>query len=418
MWASIGCVVSPFMPDEEKLIAVREGLPATAAGIYLNSGTTGPLPRESAAAMADIAHWELTTGRAHAAFLEERLARMDEARGAIAAVLHADLESIALMHGTTDGITAALWSVEWQPGDNLVTTTLEYAGVAAAIDALAARRGVEVRRVATGPDDVATLAGFARAFDGRTRAVVVSMVAWATGERLPVDGLVALARASASGIVVIADAAQAAGAIPVDVDDLGADFVAVPAQKWLLGPEGMGALFVAPGALHRLQPAFAGVGALVDSTDAARGRRTDARGYEWSNFHSPSVVGMARSCGWLSMYVGLDWVHERGRVLAREAIDALRAIPGVTLLTPTDRLATLVAFRMSGWRAEEALEEVGRRTFAIARTIGHLNAIRISTAFFNTSTEIARFCEVVAEVAAHTPESLPRRPALTILGGS
>jgi selenocysteine lyase/cysteine desulfurase len=76
----------------------------------------------------------------------------------------------------------------------------------------------------------------------------------------------------------------------------------------------------------------------------------------------------------------------------------------------------MVTFRVRDWPADEALDELGRRTFAIARHLPSLNAIRISTGFFNTEAEIARFCEAVAEVAAHTPATLPRRPALTILG--
>jgi L-cysteine/cystine lyase len=133
-------------------------------------------------------------------------------------------------------------------------------------------------------------------------------------------------------------------------------------------------------------------------------------------FHAPSVVGMARSCGWLSMYVGLDWITDRAQGLARGALDLLAATPGVEVLTPPRRLATLVAFRIAGWPAGDALDELGRRTFAIARHVAPLDAIRISTAFFNTEAEIARFCAAVAEIAAHTPETLPRRPALTILG--
>jgi L-cysteine/cystine lyase len=414
--AIIGSVVSPFMPDEEKLIAVRSGMPATGAGIYLNTGTAGPLPRETAVAMAELAQWELTTGRAHAAFQEEALDRLEEARGAVAAVIRADLDTIALMHSTTDGINAALWSIDWQPGDNLVTTALEYPGVLAAVAVLGQRRRVEVRKVESGPDDVATLGAFARAFDARTRMVLLSHVAWSTGERLPVEGVVALARASAAGVVVVLDAAQSVGAIAIDVADLGIDMLAFPAQKWLLGPEGMGALYVSASVGDRIRPTFAGAPGLIDGLDAGRGRLPGARGFEWSNFHSPSVVGMARSCGWLSMYVGLDWLHARAAGLARRAFDLLAGTPGVVVVTPSDRLATLVVFRLTNWRAAEALEELGRRTFVIARSIPSLDAIRISTGFFNTEAEIDRFCEAVGEVASHTPETLPRRPTLTILG--
>ena len=67
----------PFMPDDEKLAAVRAALPAVEAGIYLNAGSVGPLPAETATAMADLEAWELRTGRAHVDYFQEFLARMD-----------------------------------------------------------------------------------------------------------------------------------------------------------------------------------------------------------------------------------------------------------------------------------------------------------------------------------------------------
>ena len=57
-------MVTPFLPDDEKIPAIREALPSTAAGIYLNTGAAGPLPRETAHAMAEAEAWELRTGRA------------------------------------------------------------------------------------------------------------------------------------------------------------------------------------------------------------------------------------------------------------------------------------------------------------------------------------------------------------------
>ena len=65
---------------------MREALPATAAGIYLNTGTSGPLPRETAHAMAEAEAWELRTGRADRHYYEDSLERRAEARGAVAAV--------------------------------------------------------------------------------------------------------------------------------------------------------------------------------------------------------------------------------------------------------------------------------------------------------------------------------------------
>src|SRR5207344_1019920 len=89
-------VVSPFMPDPEKIDAIRRGMPATASGIFLNAGSAGPMPAEVQKAIDDQAASELAVGRAK---VEQFLAftdRMDEARATIAAVLVADPDDIAL----------------------------------------------------------------------------------------------------------------------------------------------------------------------------------------------------------------------------------------------------------------------------------------------------------------------------------
>jgi selenocysteine lyase/cysteine desulfurase len=79
-------------------------------------------------------------------------------------------------------------------------------------------------------------------------------------------------------------------------------------------------------------------------------------------------------------------------------------------------MATLITFRIAGWPAERALDELGARVFAIARIIAPLDAIRISVGFFNTAAEIERFAAAVELLAAHTPDSLPPRSRLAMLG--
>ena len=81
-------------------------------------------------------------------------------------------------------------------------------------------------------------------------------------------------------------------------------------------------------------------------------------------------------------------------------------------------MATLVTFTIDGWPAAEALEELGRRTFAIARSIASLNALRISVGFFTSDEELDRFCDGVDLLAAHTPQTIPPRRTLAMLGES
>ena len=409
---------APTSPDADRLAAVRAALPALEAGIYLNTGSVGPLPAEAAAAMTELADYELRTGRAHIEYYEETLQRMAEARAVTAAVLTADVGDIALTHSTTDGMNVGVWGIDWQPGDRAVTTRLEHPGGIGALYNLRERLGIDLAFVDVGPDrsEADVLDAFDRAIGERTRAVVVSHVLWATGTVLPLARIAEIAHAR--GAFLIADGAQAAGAIPVDLAATGADVYAVAAQKWLLGPEGMGAVAVAPAARDRLRPAFGGWYTFESVDSSGTGIWwPDARRYEASNFHRPSIVGMARSIGWLTMFVGLDWIHARGEAMARTAAERLTAIDGVEVLTPLDRMASLVTFRIRGWPVQAALDELGARVFAVARTVPLVDALRISVGFFTSDAELERFIGCVELLAAHTPETVPARRTLTILSG-
>ena len=409
-------MVTPFLPEVERLAAVREALPATSAGIYLNAGSVGPLPAETHRAMLSQAERELSTGRASMADFEELLQRMDEARASVAAIARADPREIALTHSTTEGLNIASWSVDWRPGDRAVTTRFEHAGGLGPLYTLRDRLGIELvmADLGDGGDDDRSLAALDSAIRPGTRLVSISHVAWTTGALLPIARIVELAHER--GALVAVDGAQAIGAIPVDVGELGADFYAIPAQKWLLGPEGMAALHVRVDGLDRARQTFAGHFSYASHDLAgAAVLQPDARRFETAGFHRPSVVGMARSLAWLSMYVGLDWVHRRGPALARLTAARLAAIPGVELVTPVDRMATLVTFRIPGWPSDAAFDEISRRSFAIFRTVPP-DGLRISVGFYNSEDELEQFAATVELVASHTPETLPPRRTLTILG--
>lgn len=408
--------MSPFLPDDVKVRALRAELPATAAGIYFNTGTCGPIPRESARAMAEVAEWELAVGRSHPAAYEELLVRMGEARAALAAVLTTAVDRVALTGSTTEGMSAAIWAIDWRAGDRAVTTSHEHPGLLGSLAMVRDRRGVEldIVDIGDGGDDDRTLAAMETALRWKPRLLAFSHVLWSTGAVLPASRLVELAHAH--DVPVAIDGAQAAGAIPVEADLIGAEFYATSGQKWLLGPEGTGALAVSERALSWAEPTLAGF--FSAATPYATGRKAlwaDARRFEPAGFHKPIVTALARSVGWLSMQVGLPWAHERAARLASGTAERLARIPGVLLMTPRRSMATLVTFRIAGWTSEAALEELGRRIFLIARPIPGMDAIRLSVGCWNTEDEIERVVDAVAELARHTPETLPRRRSLTDL---
>jgi len=374
------------------------------------------MPAEAAAAMAELEAYERDIGRADLPYFLESIQRMDEARAGVAAVIGADLDEVALTHATTDGMNIGTWSLDWKAADRAVTTNHEHAGGLGPLYVLRERLGVELAFASFEGDasDAAVLAAFDLAIVPGTRLVSISHVLWTTGMVLPIDRIAAMVHER--GALLLVDGAQAAGAIPVSVTDLGADMYSLPAQKWLLGPEGIGAFWIRRELISGARSTFAGAFGW-ESYDSSGGHvaHPDARRFQASGYHRASVLGMARSIGWLTMYVGLEFVHRRGMAMARRAADALAGIDGVTLLTPRDRMATLVTFRIAGWPAEEALAELAARTFAIARTLPLVDALRISVGFWTTEEELGRFIDGVRLLATHTPETIPARRTLAIL---
>jgi len=409
-------MVDPFLPDADKVAALRKALPATAAGTYLDTATAGPLPSEVVAAGREVEDWDLRTGRAGEGQQDETLQRLDETRAVLAALIGADPKEVALTNGTAQGIAAAIWAIEWRPGDRVLASDGLSDAAMAAVVGVVGRMGLELDMVAGSihADDAAAVGLVGDAIRTGTRSVVLPHVAPRSGASWPV------ARAASTiherGAWLVVDGSHAAGALPLDMEAIGADAYAFDSHHWLLGPEGLGALWIGERMRHEGRVAVAGPLGFETLLPEGWGRQwPDARRFETGPFHRPSVVAFGRAVGWLEMYVGLPWLYQRIARLAESLADGLADLPGVAVLTPRERLAGIVTFRIEGWTPEEALDELARRAFAMACVVAAPDGIRLSIGAFNTEQELARIMEVVAELARYTPATLPRRPSLVVL---
>ncbi|MFN7989105.1 MAG: aminotransferase class V-fold PLP-dependent enzyme [Thermoanaerobaculia bacterium] len=226
--------------------------PSRLGTVQMNHAAVSPLPARTAAALGEYA--ALLSARGPLAFpeLEARVKRLREAGALLLGVTEelGGASSVSLVPNTTYGLSLVAQGMDWRAGDVVVTTESEFpANLAPWLDL--ARHGVEVRRVPT--RDGAYAAGeILAACDGRTRLVSLSLVAYHTGFVAPAAEVGAFCRAR--GIAFGLDAIQAAGAIPVDVGALGADFLSADGHKWMLGPEGCGLFFTTPEFRARLRP--------------------------------------------------------------------------------------------------------------------------------------------------------------------
>src|SRR5262249_31912291 len=152
----------------------------------------------------------------------------------LAAIIGASPDRLALTSSTTDGCNIVLSGLDLREGDEVVTTDSEHPCLLLPLHVSGAT--VRVAEVAAQPT-AGALEEFLCRVTSRSKLVALSHVLWTTGQVMPVDEL-----ERETGLPVLVDGAQSVGAIPVDVGDL--DFYTISGQKWLCGPDPLGALYV------------------------------------------------------------------------------------------------------------------------------------------------------------------------------
>ena len=195
---------------------------------------------------------------------------------------------------------------------------------------------------------------------------------------------------TATGVPVLLDAAQAIGAIPVNVRALGCDFYAASGQKWLCGPEGSGCLYVRPERLEELLVPWPGYGSLADphmplEFELAEGVRRLDHGF-------PPGMRSAWALAALQVFAeaGWDWVHRRAATLASSLAGQL-ADRGLEVAPRGN--STLVS-----WKADDAEAEVARLSSEgfVVRSIPDSGLVRASTGAWSSEEELEALVRTVA----------------------
>jgi selenocysteine lyase/cysteine desulfurase len=264
----------------------RQQMPIARRLAYLDHAATSPL---SGSASDALQAWSRQAAEWGDTVWPEWEKRANQVRQTAAGLIGAAAEEVALVPNTTAGINLVAEGFPWRQGDNVVTLANEFPSNQYPWLNLA-DRGVEARRVPV-EDGRVDLERIADACDARTRIISVSWIGYATGWRMDLDALVALAHAR--GALVFLDAIQGLGVFPIHVQRLGLDFLAADGHKWLLGPEGAGIFYVRREHLTRLRPLSVGWNSVVGAHDFGRidlDLRPDAARYEGG---SRNMAGLA-----------------------------------------------------------------------------------------------------------------------------
>jgi len=377
--------------------------------IYLNNAATSwPKPDRVIDKMVWAATELLATpGRGSAGVRSERV--LFEARETVADFIGAgDSSRIIFTCNATAALNLAICGL-LAPGDHVVTTSMDHNSVARPLARMEDERDVLVTRVEADSEGVVTPASVLDAVRPETALVVLTHASNVTGTIQPVQEVGNGLRSRGEGRpLLLVDAAQTAGVLPIDVQALGIDMLAVPGHKALYGPSGTGFLYMAPGLV--LDPIFEG-GTGGQSTLRRQPELLPER-YESGTPNIPGIAALGEAVRFVREK-GIDEIRRHETALFDLIVSGLREVPEVTLFGPCDprQQVAVVSFCLEGMDPAEVggfLEEamgiqvrVGLHCSPLShRTIGSFpeGTVRVSPGLFNTEDDALALVDGVRKI--------------------
>ncbi len=344
-------------------------------------------------------------------------AMVDETREALAELFNVPApERIVFTCNATDALNLAIKGV-LSPDDHVVTTVMEHNSVLRPLNALERDGVIRVTRVPASPEGDVDPDDIRRAVTDRTRLVVLQHASNVTGTLQPIAEVGRVVRAA--GRLFLVDAAQTAGACPIDVDEACIDLLAFPGHKALLGPPGTGGLYVGPRATVRpWREGGTGARSELPYQPEEFPLRLEA-----GSLNTWGIALLRESTRFILRY-GVAWIRRHELALTERLLAGLRANEGVTLYGPsaTANRVAVVSFNVRGW-SPAAVGERLHRAYQIAartglqcapgahRTIGTFpdGTVRMSPGYFTTESEIDCAIEAVGEITERPmPPRLPK----------
>ena len=378
--------------------------------VYLDHGASSwPKPPGVVEAVASaIAEYGANPGRGAYAMGLAASRLIFEARRDAAMLLGVrDSADLAFLSGCTEGCNLMLKGV-LRPGDRVVVSSVEHNAITRPLHVLE-QRGVRVDVVEADERGVVDAGRMEEAVDAApTRAVVCQHASNVTGAIQPVADLADIAHSA--GALMLVDGAQAAGHLPVDLGSLGADAWSASGHKGLLGPQGVGLLYLRPG-LDVEELSQGGTGGSNSEEPGQPTARPER--YEAGTPNTPGIAGLGAAARYVSAHA--DDLRSEERRLARRLHEGLLAIDGVRVLGPEpgEPRVPIVSAVTLGVAPDRVAFELDRRygvavraglhcSPATHRTLGTLEtgALRFGVGFGDTDADIDLALGALAEILA------------------
>jgi cysteine desulfurase/selenocysteine lyase len=388
----------------EEVDQARRDTPGTRDGIFLDSAGSSLMP----APVVDAVRTHLDL-EAHIGGYAARDLMADRIAGvyaSIARLIGAQPREIALLENATRAWDAAFYSLRFQPGDRILTDVSAYGSNYLAFLQMARKTRVEIVVVPDDADGQLDVEALEAAVTPSTRLIAVTWIPTASGRVNPAYEVGAVARSHQ--VLYLLDACQAVGQLPIDVIQLGCDFLSGTGRKYLRGPRGTGFLYVRDAVLDQVEPPAADVRS-AEWVDPSTFRwRPDATRFETWEMNYAAVLGLGRAVdyalGW-----GINRTWERIRALAEKLRRALSTVGGVVVRDTGRVQGGIVTFSLDGVDARDVRTRLADRGIrvSVSTADGQLldfrrrnlpDLVRASVHYFNTEDELDAFVDAVRDI--------------------
>jgi selenocysteine lyase/cysteine desulfurase len=397
------------------IAAARSFFPGTRNQVFLDAACVSLMPTQAEEALRQLGERLLTCpardASAHHIALDQTA---DQPRREAARLIGARPEDIALVESTTQGLQAVATAVPLRRGDRVLVGETEFLGLAVPWIPMQQRDGFHI-------DVVPCRAGrlladdFAQRIDKQTRMILLSSVQWNNGFRADLAAFSEVCRAK--DVILVVDAIQQLGAMPLDVGQTPVDFLVCGGHKWLNAPTGRGFLYVHPRQLERLTPPAWGYLNIAEPAEGwaayfATPTIPAVRDYDFTpTARRFEIGGTANYPGNVALGASLALINNLGRdAIARHIvrltdllIDGLRRA-GATVVSPAEPEARsgIITFSLGEGPARDTafLHQLWDQRILISqRYTAGVGGLRVSVHFFNNEDDVERLAAAAAVVA-------------------
>lgn len=377
--------------------------------IYMDSSATSLKPIQ--VIEAEMRYYKEFTENVHrglSGLAQRATAAFEEARERVAEFIGAKFEELVFTSGATASINLVAQGIKWKEGDEIVITDMEHHSNYLPWLKVAREQRVKLKVVPSSDDGRLSLDVFPANLSNRTRLVAITHASNVLGTVNRVKEIIKLAKEV--GALTLVDGAQSVPHIRTNVKDLGCDFLAFSGHK-MLGPTGIGGLYMREGVEDELNPPWLGGGIVKHVSLEEYSLEELPYRFEPGTPNIAGAIGLGEAVAYLEK-IGMENVEEYERRLVRRALKGLRGIEGLRLLGPWEERERLgiFSFTLNGFTVDEVallLEEMSRiivrAGYHCAQPIhekhGFKGTVRASLYIYNTEEEVDMLISTLEKIA-------------------